>query len=109
MNGNGMTELQRVETRIVKLIEDLSGSINAEFAAVRADITGLRTEMHEGFERIDASTRRNTRSIAGGAAAISALNRWAAERDSADSKRDTAIHNLEIRVRKLERTAKKKR
>jgi hypothetical protein len=106
MNGNGMTELQRVETRLAKLIEDVAGSLQAE---ISGEIGSLRTEMHEIVERLDAATRRNTRSIAGGATTISALTRWADQRDAADGKRDTAIHNLEIRVRKLERTAKKKR
>jgi hypothetical protein len=95
-----MTELQQSEARLAKLIEDMSGSIQAEVAA-------LETKMEAGFDRIEAATRRNTSTLAGGAAAIAALNRWAARRDTTDRKRDTAIHKLEVRVSRLERTVRK--
>lgn len=106
-----MTELQRSEARLAKLIEDMSGSIQAEIhtevAGIHAEVAALEAKMDAGFDRVEAATRRNTSTLAGGAAAIAALNRWAAKRDTTDRKRDNAIHQLELRVGRLERKIRK--
>ena len=99
-----MSELQQSEARLAKLIEDMSGSIQAE---IHAELSTLEAKMDAGFDRVEAATRRNTTTLAGGAAAIAALNRWAARRDTTDRKRDNAIHKLEVRVSRLEREARK--
>lgn len=68
-----MSELQQSEARLAKLIEDMSGSIHAE---IHAELTALETKMDAGFDRVEAATRRNTVTLAGGASAIAALDRW---------------------------------
>lgn len=104
-----MTELQQAEARLSKLIEDMSGSLQTEVGAIQAEVTSLHAEMRDGFERVEAATRRNTRTLAGGAAAIAALNRWADQRDTADRKRDNALHDLDRRLRKVERAVRKRK
>ena len=89
-------EFKQAFAQLVKLIEDTSQSLQAEMAEMRAN-------MERGFDRVDAATRRNTTTAAGGALAIAALNRWAKTRDGIDAKRDRDIRDLRARVQKLER------
>jgi len=93
---------------LAKLVEDNSQSLQAEMAALRAD-------MDRGFERVEAATRRNTTSIAGGGTAIVALNRWAKQRDQLDTKRDQLdtkrdreLRDLRARLLKVERALKRR-
>ena len=79
-----MTELQQSEARLAKLIEDMSGSIQAE---IHSEVTALEAKMDAGFDRVEAATLRNTRTLAGGASAIAALNRWAARQSAAPGTR----------------------
>ncbi|HXR36831.1 MAG TPA: hypothetical protein VN754_12820 [Candidatus Binataceae bacterium] len=79
---------------LVKLIDDHSQS--------------LQTEMQTGFDRIEAATARNTKMLVAGTRAIGALNGWTEGRDKLDRKRDAAIQDLRMRVRKLERKTKRR-
>ena len=93
-------ELRHAFAQIVRLIEDTSQSLQTEMEE-------LRNDMERGFDRMDAATRRNTTSLAGGAAAIAALNRWAKTRDHIDSKRDREASEVRARVRKLEQNRRR--
>lgn len=68
----------------------------------------LQSEMREGFDRVDASTKRNTGMIVSGTLAIAALKKWAAAEDARNKRRDAGMRDLRDRVRKLERGTRKK-
>jgi hypothetical protein len=93
---------------LAKLVEDYGQSLQGEMHSLRADMQLLRTDMESGFERVEAATRRNSTTIAGGAAAIAALNRWARQRDQIDSKRDRDLRDLRARMLKVERALKRR-
>jgi hypothetical protein len=86
---------------LAKLVEDYGQSLQGEMQVLRID-------MESGFERVEAATRRNSTTIAGGAAAIAALNRWAVQRDRTDSKRDRDLRDLRARMLKVERALKRR-
>lgn len=94
-------EIKAAFASLAKLVEDNGQSLQTEMAAMRED-------MDRGFERIEAATRRNTTSIAGGGAAIVALNRWAQQRDRLDTKRDRDLRDLRARLLKVERALKRR-
>ncbi len=94
-------EIKAAFASLAKLVEDNGQSLQAEMSAMRED-------MDRGFERVEAATRRNTTSIAGGGATIVALNRWAKQRDQLDSKRDRELRELRSRVLKVERALKRR-
>src|SRR5947209_6787269 len=94
-------EIKAAFSSLAKLVEDNGQSLQAEMSAMRAD-------MDRGFERVEAAARRNTTSIAGGGAAIVALNRWAKQPDQLDSKRDRELRELRSRVLKVERALKRR-
>jgi hypothetical protein len=79
---------------LTRLIEDNSQS--------------LQREMHIGFDRVEAATGRNTKTLSGGTSALLALHRWAGQRDKLDTRRDREIHDLRSRVQKLERAIKRR-
>lgn len=93
---------------LVTLVEDTSQSLRAEMAEMRSDLAETRADMDRGFERIEAATRRNTTSIAGGGAVIVALHRWAQQRDRVDTKRDRDLRDLRARLLKVERALKRR-
>jgi len=80
---------------LVKLIEDHSES--------------LQREMRAGFDRLEASTARNTKFLAGGSKTVAALSEWVAKRDELDRKRDQEIRALRARLASLERRTPKRR
>jgi len=86
---------------LAKLVEDYGQSL-------QGDMQLLRTDMETGFERVEAATSRNATTIAGGAAAIAALNLWAQQRDRIDSKRDRDLRDLRARMLKVERALKRR-
>jgi hypothetical protein len=87
-----MTELQRSEAWLAKLIEDKGGSILAEGLA---EVAALEGKMHAGSDRLEAVTRRNNRTRAGGPAGHDG------------SKTDNAINKQKIRVSRLKRAVRK--
>jgi hypothetical protein len=91
-----LTELQQVENRLARLIEDLAGSLQRE-------IEGLRSEMRNGFDRIEASTKRNTGMIVSGTIAVSTLKKWTVKADERDKRREAEIRDLRSRLQKVER------
>jgi len=97
---------------LAKLVEDygqsLQGELRTETQSLRTEMQLLRIDMESGFERVEAATRRNSTTIAGGAAAIAALNRWAVQRDRTDSKRDRDLRDLRARMLKVERALKRR-
>jgi hypothetical protein len=98
-------ELKTAFAGLAKLVEDTSNSLQTE---VRQEIELLRGEMKSGFDRIEASTQRNTRMLVGGTASVLALNQWAAQRDKLDRKRDREISDLRTRLARLERVSKRR-
>ena len=91
-----MTELQEVEQRLSKLIEDLVGS--------------LQREMRQGFEqvnsRLDTQAARLERQgslIQTGSRWTARMNEWSEKIDAALESRDRAIAELRDRIERLEK------
>jgi len=109
-------EIKAAFASLARLVEDNSQSLQAEVSEtrteLRTEIQSLRSDMDCGFERVEAAARRNTTSIAGGGAAIVALNRWAKQRDRLDTKRDQLDtkrdRDLRARLLKVERALKRR-
>ncbi|MGD0500862.1 MAG: hypothetical protein ABSC23_20810 [Bryobacteraceae bacterium] len=97
---------------MAKLVEDTSGSLQSEMRqdieSLRSELGLLQVEVKSGFDRVEASTGRNSRMLAAGTASVLALNRWAAQRDKLDRKRDREISDLRARLAKLERGYKRR-
>ena len=87
-------EIKQAFAELARLFEDNSQSLQAE--------------MELGFDRVEAATRRNSTTIAGGAKAIAGLSRWAGARDKTDAKRDRQIRDLHLRLQKVERALKRR-
>ena len=90
-----MTELQQVEHRFSKLIEDLYSS--------------LQREMQDGFDRLDSKAQRDSGMLIAGTLAIGGLRKWARGQDAREKKRDSDLRDLRERVQKLERSVKPRR
>jgi len=101
-------ELNAAFAALAKLVEDNSQSLQVEIAELRTELQGLRTGMEGGFERIDAATRRNSTTIAGGAAVIAALSPWPQQRDRRDTRSDRDLRELRTRLSKVERALKRR-
>ena len=78
-----------------KTLYDLFGSLSRE-------IQGLRTELRDGVERIEARLARQGGIINGGTRQISRLITWSEEMDELQAERDGRIQDLTRRIEKLE-------
>lgn len=78
--------------QLEKLIIDLKESLEREIAVTG---TELRTQMREGFDRIEKVASRHSGMIVSGTVAIATLTKTV-------TKQESAIRDLQLRVRKLE-------
>ena len=86
---------------------DLFSSLTNEIAGVKdsvsAELSDLRTEMREGFGRIEARLGRQGGIINGGTRQVARLVEWSEKIDAVIADRDAEIRDLRERVARLEK------
>ncbi len=90
------------EQDVMRLIENLSDSLQNEIAELRSEMRAGFTEMREGFDRIEARLGRHGGLINGGARQITRLIEWSEKVDGLIADRDRTIEDLKRRVERLE-------
>ncbi len=88
-------ELEELKEQLVAFIADTAGSLHMQ-------IQDLRSEMHQGFERLDARLGRHGGLIQGGFKAISRLIEWSERVDEMIRVRDQEIAETRERLKRLE-------
>jgi hypothetical protein len=90
-----------------KTLSDLFSSLTSEIAgakdSVSSELSELRTEMREGFSRIEARLGRQGGIINGGARQVARLVEWSEKIDALIADRDATLRELKERVERLER------
>jgi hypothetical protein len=91
-------ELEELKEQLVAFIADTAGSLHTQ---IQESERRLRSEMHQGFERLDARLGRHGGLIQGGSKAISRLIEWS-ERVDDIRVRDQEISEIRERLKRLE-------
>ena len=92
-------ELEQLKEQLAALIVDTSGSLHPQ---IQETERRLHTEMHQGFERLDARLGRHGSLIQGGSKAISRLIEWSERVDELIRVRDQEIAEIRERLKRLE-------
>ena len=94
------------EQDVIRLIENLSESLQRETASIqnemRSGFAEIRAEMRSGFDRVEARLDRQGGLINGGARQITRLIEWSERMDALVAERDRTIEDLKRRLEKLE-------
>src|SRR5690242_8321986 len=102
-------QAQMSEQDVMRLIENVSESLQREMGSLQKEIESTRTEMRSGFaemrsgfDRVEARLGRHGGLIQGGARQITRMIDWSERVDELLAQRDRTIEDLKRRVEKLE-------
>jgi uncharacterized protein (DUF3084 family) len=92
-------ELEQLKEQLAALFVETAGSLHTQ---IQETERCLRTEMQQGFERLDARLGRHGGLIQGGAKAIARLTEWSERVDEMIHVRDQEIAEIRERLKRLE-------
>ena len=92
-------ELEQLKEQLAALIVGSAGSLHTQ---IQESERRVRTEMQQGFERLDARLGRHGGLIQGGSKAISRLIVWSERVDEMIRARDQEIAEIRERLKRLE-------
>ena len=90
-------KLEELKEQLIAVIVDTAGSLHTQ---IQESEKRLRSEMHQGFDRIDARLGRHGGLVQGGSKAIARLITWSERVD--ELIRDQEIAEIRARLERLE-------
>ena len=92
-------ELEELKEQLIAVIVDTAGSLHTQ---IQESEKRLRSEMQQGFDRIDARLGRHGGLIQGGSKAITRLMEWSERVDEMIRVKDQEIAEIRERLKRLE-------